>query len=80
MHNSDGNELTDPISPQVDALDSVYPQDPAFKRAAAGGVTTVQDPYQEAGTLIGGKAVTLACNCLMQLQLMIWFFVKHRVE
>src|SRR5262245_59549419 len=25
--NSDGNELTDPISPQVDALDSVYPQD-----------------------------------------------------
>jgi len=56
--NSDGNELTDPISPQVDALDSVYPQDPAFKRAAAGGVTTVQI-LPGSGNLIGGKAVTL---------------------
>ncbi|HEY7161511.1 MAG TPA: amidohydrolase family protein [Acidobacteriota bacterium] len=56
--NSDGNELTDPISAQVDALDSVYPQDPAFKRAAAGGVTTVQI-LPGSGNLIGGKAVTL---------------------
>jgi imidazolonepropionase-like amidohydrolase len=56
--NSDGNELTDPISPQVDALDSVYPQDPAFKRAAAGGVTTVQI-LPGSGNLIGGKAITL---------------------
>ena len=56
--NSDGNELTDPISPHVDALDSVYPQDPAFKRAAAGGVTTVQ-VLPGSGNLIGGKAVTL---------------------
>lgn len=56
--NSDGNELTDPISPQVDALDSVYPQDPAFKRAAAGGVTTAQI-LPGSGNLIGGKAVTL---------------------
>lgn len=56
--NSDGNELTDPISAQVDALDSVYPQDPAFKRAAAGGVTTVQI-LPGSGNLVGGKAVTL---------------------
>ena len=55
---SDGNELTDPISPHVDALDSVFPQDPAFKRAAAGGVTTVQ-VLPGSGNLIGGKAVTL---------------------
>jgi imidazolonepropionase-like amidohydrolase len=56
--NSDGNELTDPITPQVDALDSVYPEDPAFDRAAAGGVTTVQI-LPGSGNLIGGKAVTL---------------------
>jgi imidazolonepropionase-like amidohydrolase len=55
---SDGNELTDPISPHVDALDSVFPQDPAFKRAAAGGVTTVQ-VLPGSGNLIGGKAITL---------------------
>jgi imidazolonepropionase-like amidohydrolase len=56
--NSDGNEMTDPISSQVDALDSVYPADPAFKRAAAGGVTTVQI-LPGSGNLIGGKAVTV---------------------
>lgn len=56
--NSDGNEMTDPISPHVDALDSVYPEDPAFKRAAAGGVTTVQI-LPGSGNLIGGKAVTV---------------------
>jgi imidazolonepropionase-like amidohydrolase len=55
---SDGNELTDSISPHVDALDSVFPQDPAFKRAAAGGVTTVQ-VLPGSGNLIGGKAITL---------------------
>lgn len=56
--NSDGNEATDPITPQVDALDSLYPEDPAFKRAAAGGVTTVQ-VLPGSANLIGGKAVTI---------------------
>jgi len=27
---SDGNEMTDPITPQLRALDAVHPQDPAF--------------------------------------------------
>ncbi len=56
--NSDGNEATDPITPNVDALDSVNPQDPAFKRAAAGGATTVQI-LPGSANLIGGKSVTL---------------------
>lgn len=56
--NSDGNESTDPITPQVDALDSLYPEDPAFDRAAAGGVTTVQ-VLPGSANLIGGKAVTI---------------------
>lgn len=56
--NSDGNEMTDPISPQVDALDSLYPEDPAFARAAAGGVTTVQ-VLPGSGNLMGGKSVTI---------------------
>jgi imidazolonepropionase-like amidohydrolase len=56
--NSDGNEATDPISPNIDALDSVNPEDPAFTRAAAGGATTVQI-LPGSANLIGGKAVTL---------------------
>src|SRR5262245_1887229 len=56
--NSDGNEATDPITPNVDALDSVNPQDPGFKRAAAGGATTVQILPGRAN-LIGGKSVVL---------------------
>jgi imidazolonepropionase-like amidohydrolase len=56
--NFDGNEATDPITPNVDALDSVNPQDPAFKRAAAGGATTVQI-LPGSANLIGGKSVTL---------------------
>jgi imidazolonepropionase-like amidohydrolase len=56
--NSDGNEATDPITPNVDSFDSVYPQDPAFVRAAAGGITTIQ-VLPGSANLIGGKAVTL---------------------
>jgi imidazolonepropionase-like amidohydrolase len=56
--NSDGNEATDPITPHVDAFDSVSPEDPAFQRAAAGGATTVQI-LPGSANLIGGKAITL---------------------
>ena len=37
----DGNELTDPCTPQLRALDGVNPLDRCFEEARAGGVTTV---------------------------------------
>ncbi len=37
----DGNEDTDPIMPQLRALDGVNPQDRAFSEALAAGITTV---------------------------------------
>lgn len=37
----DGNEETDPTTPQLRAIDAVNPMDRCFKEAAAGGVTTV---------------------------------------
>ncbi len=41
--NSDGNEATDPVHPDVWAEHSVWPQDPGFSRALVnGGVTTLQ--------------------------------------
>ncbi len=55
---ADGNEMTDPLTPWAFSEDGVWTQDPAFHRAAAGGVTTAQI-LPGSGNLIGGKAVTL---------------------
>ena len=37
---NDYNEMSDPITPQMRAIDSIYPQDTAFPNAVKGGVTT----------------------------------------
>jgi imidazolonepropionase-like amidohydrolase len=55
---SDGNELTDPVTPNVWAEHSVWPQDPGFETALEGGVTTLQ-VLPGSGNLIGGRGVTL---------------------
>lgn len=36
----DYNEIVDPLTPQMRAIDSIYPQDEAFANALQGGVTT----------------------------------------
>ena len=36
----DYNEIVDPLTPQMRAIDSIYPQDEAFELAVQGGVTT----------------------------------------
>ncbi|MGH7564501.1 MAG: amidohydrolase [Gemmatimonadota bacterium] len=55
---SEGNEATDPTTAQVWAIHSVWPQDPGFTRALAGGVTTLQI-LPGSANLIGGRGVTL---------------------
>ena len=55
---SDGNEMTSPTTPNVWAEHSVWPQDPGFSRALAGGVTALQ-VLPGSGNLIGGRGVTL---------------------
>lgn len=55
---SDGNEMTNPVTPDVWAEHSVWPQDPGFSRALAGGITTMQ-VLPGSGNLIGGRGVTL---------------------
>src|SRR6185503_12339862 len=39
---SDGNEATDPVTPQSQTVDAFWPQDPSVERAVAGGVTAIQ--------------------------------------
>ena len=55
---SDGNEMTDPITPHLRALDAVHPEDPAFKELVAAGVTTVLTG-PGSGNLVGGQWVCL---------------------
>ena len=57
--NSDGNEATGPVRPEVWAEHSVWPQDPGFSRAMMnGGVTTLQI-LPGSANLFGGRSVTL---------------------
>jgi imidazolonepropionase-like amidohydrolase len=37
----DGNEMTDPITPHLRAIDAINPMDPGLQEAPAGGVTTI---------------------------------------
>ena len=39
---SDGNEATAPVTANVWAEHSIWPQDPGFQRALAGGITSLQ--------------------------------------
>jgi imidazolonepropionase-like amidohydrolase len=55
---SDGNESTAPVTAEVWAEHSVWPHDPGFSRALAGGVTTLQI-LPGSANLIGGRSVTL---------------------
>jgi imidazolonepropionase-like amidohydrolase len=56
---SDGNEATDPTTPQVWTEHSVWPQDPGFTRALAnGGITSLQI-LPGSANLMGGRSVTL---------------------
>ena len=51
---SDGNEITDPVTPQLRAVDAIYHADRCFTEAAAGGVTSVMTGPGSAN-VIGGQ-------------------------
>lgn len=55
---SEGNEATSPITAQVEAVHSVWPQDPGFERAIAGGITSLMI-LPGSANLIGGRGFTM---------------------
>ncbi|MGB1263168.1 MAG: amidohydrolase [Cognaticolwellia sp.] len=55
---SDGNEMSSPNTSEVWAEHSVWPQDPGFEAARAGGITTLQI-LPGSANLFGGRGVTL---------------------
>ena len=55
---ADGNEVTSPITSEVYAEHGVWPQDPGFDEALAGGVTTLHI-LPGSANLFGGRGITL---------------------
>jgi imidazolonepropionase-like amidohydrolase len=55
---SDGNEATSPTTPNVWSEHSVWPQDPGFEQARAGGVTSMMI-LPGSANLIGGRGTLL---------------------
>jgi len=58
IEGADGNELGNPISPELRAIDGINPDDIAFKEALKGGVTTVSTGPGSTN-VIGGQFITL---------------------
>lgn len=55
---ADGNETTDPITPQLRAIDAINPMDRTFDETVEGGVTCVASGPGSAN-VIGGQFVTI---------------------
>ncbi|AKI97555.1 amidohydrolase [Kosmotoga pacifica] len=58
IYYQDGNEMTNPLTPEVRVIDAFYPEDPAIDRALAGGVTTVMVVPGSANP-VGGQGAIL---------------------
>ena len=57
--NSDGNEATSPVTAEVWAEHSVWPQDPGFSRALTNGGVTTLEILPGSANLFGGRSVVL---------------------
>ncbi|MFX0113733.1 MAG: amidohydrolase [Candidatus Hodarchaeota archaeon] len=55
---ADGNELTDPVTPALRAIDAVNPRDRAFHEALRGGITAI-GLFPGSGNVIGGQGATM---------------------
>ncbi|MHA1592111.1 MAG: amidohydrolase [Candidatus Heimdallarchaeaceae archaeon] len=58
----DGNEMTDPATAYVRALDAINPEDPGLVEARIGGVTTIQTG-PGSGNVIGGTDTIIKTYC-----------------
>jgi len=56
-HN-DGNEITNPVTAEISAEHGIWPQDPGFNRARAGGITSMLI-LPGSANLFGGRGVVL---------------------
>lgn len=68
---SEGNEMTDPVTAHLQAIDAFYPEDESIKKALAGGVTTAfvvmgsGNPVGGMGFIAKFKGKTVMDMCLV---------------
>lgn len=55
---SDGNEMTNPVTPHLRAIDAIHPEDIAFRDLREAGVTTI-NTGPGSGNVIGGQFICL---------------------
>ncbi len=77
-HN-DGNEMTGPVTAHVWAEHGVWPQDPGFGAALAGGVTTMMI-LPGSANLIGGRGVVLRNVPAISVQQMKFPGAPHSIK
>ena len=75
----DGNEMTSPVTAQVWAEHGVWPQDPGFAAALAGGVTSLMI-LPGSANLIGGRGVVLKNAPATTMQAMKFPGAPHSVK
>lgn len=66
----DANEMTDPITPHLRAIDAIHPEDIAFKDLREAGITTVSTGPGSAN-LIGGQFACLKTKAAVTIEEMI---------
>ncbi|MEE4202652.1 MAG: amidohydrolase [Halieaceae bacterium] len=76
---SDGNEATAPVTAEVWAEHSLWPQDPGFTRALAGGITTLQI-LPGSANLFGGRGVTVKSSSTTSYQAMKFPGAPHGLK
>ena len=52
--NRDGNETSNPVSPEMRVMDAIWPGDPGIRMALAGGITTA-NIMPGSGNVVGGQ-------------------------
>ncbi|HAA90007.1 MAG: Putative amidohydrolase [Thermoanaerobacterales bacterium 50_218] len=58
VEGDDLNEISDPVTPHLRAIDAIYPEDEGFKDALRGGITTVMTGPGSAN-VIGGQSLAM---------------------
>ena len=73
---ADGNELTDPVTPQLRAIDGIFPLDPPFQQACQAGVTSVVTGPGST-YVIGGQflAMITAGGCVVDMARRGWLLL-----
>ena len=76
---TDGNEATDPVTPQIWMREALDPSSDAIRKTLAGGITTVKTMHGSAN-VIGGVNVTIKLKYNRPIEEMIVKGVRHQLK